>query len=69
MVRIHNPHKSSEVLEMNFLLIGDTIVEGTINMIPKLWAQIGTPIWLNLGGRTQDLRTKQKNGEWNATED
>lgn len=54
---------------MNFLLIGDTIVEGTINMIPKLWAQIGTPIWLNLGGRTQDLRTKQKNGEWNATED
>lgn len=54
---------------MNFLLIGDTIVEGTINMIPKLWSQIGTPIWLNLGGRTQDLRTKQKNGEWNATED
>lgn len=34
MVRIHNPHKSSKVLEMIFLLIGDPIVEGPVNM-PK----------------------------------
>ena len=38
MVRIHNPHKSSKVLEMILLLIGDPIVEGPVNMIPKLWS-------------------------------